>query len=175
MPFARNALHKDFGGAIMSVKSTRVFFVCWISGLAAGALFAVGADPSLLSLVRRAASCRVSTVVLLLTAIFPFLITAYAVYINRFSLLFLVAVLKSFTFSFLAGVIFRSFGSAGWLIQPMLQFSDTVLCSLYCWFCIRSCRDPGKWKRDLIICVIFAAVTVIVDSLLVSAFLRTLV
>lgn len=152
------------------------FAVSWCAGLISGTLFAVGADSSLLSLMRLALSCRVSIVLLFLAALFPFLITAYAVCINRFSLLFAAAFVKALAFSYCGALVYRAVGDAGWLLQPMFQFTDTVVCVAYCWFCLRVCMHPVHSVRgELMICVTMAAIAVITDFILVSPFLGTLI
>ena len=152
------------------------FVICWLSGIALGALFAAGAADPLLSLMRPVFSSRVSIVVLLLSAALPFLITAYAVAINRFWILLTVGFFKGFAFALCACVICRSFGTAGWLVQPMAQFTDTVLGPVFCLFGIRRCLLRNRCgKRDLVICLLICALAVIADYFLVSQFLAPLV
>lgn len=153
-----------------------IFTVCWLSGLLAGFILAAEANGTLLSLMRLAAVSRVSIVWLLLSAALPFLITAYSVFINNFLILFGISLTDAFAFSYCAGVIFRSFGSAGWLVQPMLQFTGTVLGAFFCWFCIRRCSKKRIClKKDLVLCLIISAVVVVIDFLLVSRFLGMLI
>lgn len=148
----------------------------WVLGILLGTLSAVNADDSLLAMMRRAADSQVSIVTLLLSAVLPFLIAAYAVFINRYAIFYAVCAGKAFAFSYCAAVIFRAFGSAGWLVQPLLQFSDTVLSILFCWFCFRRCGgDRFDGKADLAVCMIISAAVVVIDSLLVSSFLGTLI
>lgn len=146
----------------------------WLLGLLCGTLFAVGADDSLASLMRAAASNRVSIVVLLTTAFLPFLITAYAVSINRYAIGSCLALLKGFAYSFCGCVIVRAFGSAAWLVQPMLQFTDMVTSILLCWFGIRCFTRQCSLRRDLAVCILISAAAVVIDYLLVSPFLAAL-
>lgn len=149
------------------------FFGCWLLGLLLGTLLAVGADASMISLMRRAANCRVS-IVLLLTAVLPFLISAYAVSIYRYSILSVLGLLKAFAYSFCGILSVRAFGSAGWLVQPMLQFTDSITTIFLCFFGIRCCVDQTGFKRDLIICILVSVAAVIIDYALVSPYLLSL-
>ncbi len=169
-------------GSILTVRndllkrSVITLVLSWCGGLLAGTLFAAGADESLLSLMRRALSCRVSIVLLFLAAVLPFLITAYAVCINKYLILYAACFLKGLVFSYCAFLIFRAMGDSGWLLQPMFQFTDSVMCTVFCWFSLRCCTIGERLlKRDLMVCIFISALVVIIDFLLVSPFLGTLV
>ena len=123
--------------------------------------------------MRAAANGRVSIVLLLSAALMPFLITAYAVSIKQHTAVWALAFFQSF-FYVLCGVLtVRSFGSAGWLVQPMLQFSDSVASILFCWFGLR-CFSRGDVRKDLTVCVFICIAAVIMDYFLVSPFLVSL-
>ena len=159
------------------VSRQRVFgFLCfWIVGILAGTLAAAGTDDSVLSLMRRAAMCRVSIVGLFLTAVLPFLIAAYAVSIHKDPLLFVFCALRGFGFGYCAWLIVRAFGPAAWLVQPMLQFSDNILMAVYCFFGLWFCSGRGgNLKRWLIACILLTAAVTVFDYLAVSPFLAML-
>ena len=151
------------------------FLTAWLSGILLGALIASGADDYLLSVTRQTFGYRVSVIPLLLCAAFPFLIAAIAVLIERYWIFYLLSLVKGFALSFCACLIFCTFGSAGWLVQPMAQFTDVVLSMVFCLFCIRRCRLGCDVKWDLMFCLIIAAAAAVVDYLLVSQFLAALI
>ena len=125
----------------------------WMLGLLFGTLIAAKIDPISFSLMRRTASSQVSIVDLFIAAAFPFLIAAYAVYINRPKVLLAVCFCKAFGFSFCAFLIIASFGTAGWLVQPLLQFTDIFLIPVFCWFCIRNLSGNKKSLiKDISVC-----------------------
>lgn len=161
---------------LVSRQRVLCFLGFWIVGILAGMLAAAaGADESVLSLMRRAASCRVSIVALFLTAVLPFLIAAYAVMIHKDLLLFASSTLRGFGFGCCAWLVVRAFGSAAWLVQPMLQFTDNILMAVYCFFGFWFCSGRGgSLKRWVIGCIILTAAVTVFDYLAVSPFLVTL-
>ena len=152
-----------------------LFLSAWIVGISAGMLTAIGIDDSILPVMRLAASCRVSIVVLFLMASIPFLITAFAVFIHQYPILLIICFVRSYGFGCLAWLIVRSFGSAAWLMQPMIQFSDGILLVVYVlyglWHCSHWERNP---KRPVLVCMFITAVVTIIDYLAVSPFLVSL-
>ena len=150
--------------------------LCWVVGLLLGTVIAARIDPSSFSLMRRTASSQVSIVDRFIAAAFPFLIAAYAVYMNRPKLLLAVCFCKAFCFSFCAFIIIASFGTAGWLVQPLLQFTDICIIPVFCWFCVRNVSGKRKsWKKDALVCLIFAAITATADYWIVAPFLAKLI
>lgn len=106
-----------------SCKSHLILF--WLVGFGSGVFTAAGAD-NIVSLMRACCDAGVSIVGLLLVPLFPFLISAVAVYFSLPWLLCLTAFLKSFLSAFCACAVFLVFKGAGWLILPMLQFTDLM-------------------------------------------------
>lgn len=152
------------------------FALCWLAGLCLGTLLALSAGSSSFSVMRLAASSRVSIVYSLCCVFLPFLLAAYAVYIHRFALLIFLCFCKAISFSFCALLAVRAFGTAGWLVQPMLQFTDTCLVPVLCWFCIRSISGSStSVRKDLILSLIIGAAAVSMDYFLVSPFLAELI
>ena len=146
--------------------------VFWILGLLLGTLFAAGLDFSAFSLMRRIFSFQVSIVVHLIFAVLPFLICTYAFMIHRQEIVFAVLFCKAFTFSFLAFSVCWIFGTAGWLIQPMLFMPDILLMPLLFWFGMQK----GKaLMRDHIICLGAAVLSVLIHYCVVLPFVAELI
>ncbi len=147
----------QINGALPSRKvpdACQLLVAAWLSGLTLGTLFAAGLDDSYYALMRRLAVMPVSIVLFLIWAILPFLISAYAVLIHKQTILLCLCFAKAFCFSLAAFSFQTSFGSAGWLLQPMLQFSDLALMPMLCWICLRNCRQMEKTAlRDHGICL----------------------
>lgn len=152
-----------------------LFLLSWVVGILAGLLTAAGADESCLSVMRLAASCRVSVVLLFLTAFAPFLITAFAVSIHQYPVLLVLCFVRSFGFGCCAWLTVRAFGSAAWLIQPMLQFSDGILMAGYVLYGLWVC---GHWasspERPALVCMLLCAAVTVFDYLAVAPFLASL-
>lgn len=144
----------------------------WMFGLLLGSLFAAGLDDSFLSLMRRFFAFPVSIVIHLILAVLPFLICTYAFMIRRHEIIFAVLFCKAFSFSFLAYSAFMTFGSAGWLMQPMLQFPDLLLMPTLIWFCLRNTRS---FMRDHFICLGAAVVAVLIHYFAVLPFVAELI
>lgn len=152
-----------------------VFFqmtVFWFLGLLLGTLFAAGLDPAFLSLMRRYFTFPVSIVIHLILAVLPFLICTYGFVICRKEIILAVLFCKGFSFSLLALSAYFIFGSAGWLVQPMLQFSDIMLMPVLCWFCLRNGRSL---MRDHLMCVGTAIGAVLIHYFVVLPYVAELI
>ena len=146
-----------------------------IFGLALGILAAAYTDLSFVSWMRPLLFRRVSIVWLSVFLSFPFLIAAFAVLIKSFDLIYLLIFLRGFGYGFMAWCIVRLYGSAAWLMQPMLQFSDGACLAVLAGASIRWCHGHrDRWLWDLAFCLILVFIAVIVDDRLVSPFLALL-
>lgn len=163
-------MHKSF----VFRRQFPLFCFCSFLGLLLGFAFALRADASLLSWMRLAVKSRVSIFVSLSCAL-PFLIAAHAVLIEQWNLLHLLGFLRFFCWGLCAGICVGTFGSAAWLVQPMLQFSDSVSLLLLCLCCARWCdADKLTPKRDLCIALSVTLFAVVMDYFIVSPYLATL-
>ena len=132
------------------------FCFLWILGLVLGALLAAGSEPSF-AWMRLAAQSRVSIVFFWILAVFPFLLAAYAITVNRQEILFVVCFCHAFFTSCLGVFLHRVFGTAGWLLEPMFLFSHNLCIPLFCWFTLRhSGQRNDTLARDHIICLVIA-------------------
>lgn len=164
--------------AIKRVFSCKTLWValCWITGLVVGTVIAAGTDLSAFSLMRRALFGQVSIVNLFAAAAFPFLLAAYAVFIDRPRLLLLICGIKALCFAFCAYMTAASFGTAGWLVQPLVQFMDLCLVPVLCWFCIRHISGPlNSFRKDIMVCAAAVVAAVSINYFVVSPFLAKLI
>ena len=153
-----------------------ILAVVWLIGLFVGMYLGSNADNSYFLLMRMALNTRVSIVGLLGISCLPFLLSAYAVYLGKPKLILLVCFCKAVLFTSCGYAVLISFGSAGWLIRLLLQFSDIVLLPLYCWFSIRHIHGKETTlKRDTAVCILAAACAGSIDYCLVSPFLAMLI
>lgn len=100
---------------------------CWIAGLLSGTSACLAAGDSLNSLMRGAAARPVSIVSLLGVTMFPFLLSAFAVYISEPWLLLIVSFGDAFVLSFVSLGVMRCGGSAGWLVRWLLVSVQALL------------------------------------------------
>jgi hypothetical protein len=131
---------------------TAIFLTVWIAGLILGTITAAAASNSYFLLMRMAPKSSVSIIGLAVTVLLPFLLTAFAVLADRSLWLYPICFLKVFAFAFCGYGISVAYGSAGWLVRFLFQFSDILSIPILFWFAFRYLRGRGlMWKRDLAI------------------------
>ena len=123
----------------LSSRKTSMILFCfvWIAGLLCGSIIAAQVSDTYLLLMRRAASSPVSITDLLAAVLLPFLFIALSVYISRPKLIYLICFMKACTFMITGFSVIAAFGSAGWLVRLLLQFTDQAALGLFCWFAYR--------------------------------------
>lgn len=131
-------------------KGCRFFLAfSWLAGLACGILVYLSAGNFLLSLMRSTLYVPVSIVGLLCVTTFPFLLSAFAVFLSKPVLLLPICFGKAFLFAFASIGILQAFGSAGWLLRWLLLFSDCASIPLLYWFWLRylpGYRSLSGWE-----------------------------
>ena len=148
----------------------------WVFGLVLGALLAPGGEDPFLSLMRPELTHRVSIVFGLMSASLPLLLAAYAVSIYNAKLLYLISFSKAFLFSYCGFFVYSLFGSAGWLMRLLLQFTDIVSVPVYCWFCIRQVAGKKRLAmKDLIISLLVTLSAAGIDYVLLGPFFAMLI
>ncbi len=157
-------------------RKTVCLWLAFCAGLLLGFLCAVRDGPSYFSVMRLAASCRMSIVGLCASLLLPFLLAVYAASNRQIGLICLICGCKAFGFAYIGHMARGAFGSAGWLIQPVLQFHQICFLPVLCGFCLR--YAPGKkgsLKRDALICLGILALIAAVAYFVVSPFLAGLI
>ena len=97
-----------------------------ITGTILGILCACSTNSPMIPLMRGSAGSSVSIVRLSYALLLPFFaVVLSALYSHSFTLI-PICFLKAITFSFALASLFRSFGTAGWLISGLLMASDAV-------------------------------------------------
>ncbi len=155
-------------------NQTLHFCLVFIAGLLLGAIYARSLSPQKLTLMRQAVFCQSSIVGLLCCSILPFLLAAYAAYIGRRELMLAVCACKAFSYSAAGLALHRVFGTAGWLMQPMAQFTQTVTLPVFCFFILRICAGRRQ-KRSLIVILIITILAAGIDYFVVSPFVAGLI
>jgi hypothetical protein len=164
-------MHKSF----YTFRHSTTLGIYWIAGLLLGILSAVDADPTVLSLMRLTATAQVSIVFVLIRCVLPFLFTAFAVLIQAPFILYAVAFVRCFSCGFVLWLIAAAFGSAAWLIGPMLHFSEMLNLGLLCVVLLRWRQVPfRRIKSELVFCLLVSAWIVVIDHFAVSPFLAEL-
>jgi hypothetical protein len=125
--------------------------------------------------MRMAPNVHVSITGLIASVFLPFLIAAFAAYISVPQLMYPLVFLKMMLFCLCGCCIYNVYGSAGWLVRVLLQFSDCCMVPVLCWFCLRhiSGSAVSLWK-DFVISTVAAGIVGIIDYCLISPFLASL-
>lgn len=152
-----------------------VLAFCYLSGLLSGiSIFrCAGGYPD--SLMRSALSAPVSIVGLLCVNLLPFLFSAFAVFVSRPGLLYLVSFADALVYGFIALGVMRCFGSAGWLIRWLLCFSGSASAPVLYFYWLRNLRSDAFSTSKT--AGIFSLLLLIgsVDFCLISPFLARLI
>lgn len=148
---------------------------CWCGGIFLGMLAGCSAGDVTVSLMRTLGCSGVSIVALFFSQAFPFLISAFAVYISAAWLIYPISFVKAFTFSLCASLLTIAYGSAGWLLRILLMFSDLCLCPALLFFWTRYIRGEARLNwADCVVSVLLIAAVVYLDHSLVSPFLQAI-
>ncbi len=160
---------------ILLIKNQKLhLYLVFAAGLVLGAAYACTVSPYKLSLMRQAVSGQSSIVGLLCCSILPFLLAAYAAYIGRRALLLAVCACKAFLYSAAGLAMYRAFGTAGWLIQPMAHFTQTLSLPLFWYFSLRLCAGR-KSGRALAVILVLTVILAGIDYFVVSPFVAGLI
>jgi len=146
--------------------------ILWCGGLICGIMAAACAG-NLTSLMLTFCQNRVSIVSLLIVPLFPFLISAFAVFYFDFRFLYPVCFLKAFSLGFTARLVMDAFGSAGWLVCGMLLFTDimTAPALLYAWLRFAE-RNRSVYPKVCIGCIAWFVIIVLSDHGLIAPLLK---
>lgn len=147
---------------------TLALYILLCSGL--GASLCVLARDSYLLLMRMASSRRVS-IVGLVVCFAPYLVF---VFIHSKPWLVLLCGLRIVLVSAAILAIFKSFGTAGWLISLLMHFPDICLIPMLIWLFMRS-NGVGVSKRCLAFTVIYILAVGMIYYCLISPFLANLI
>ena len=146
-----------------------VLCVLLSSGLGAGLCMAAG--DSYLLLMRMATS-RCVSIVGLVVCVAPYLV--FVLFHSKPWLVYFVCGLRIFLVSAAILAIYKSFGTAGWLISFLMHFPDICLIPMMIWLFMRSNR-VGIPKHCLALTATFILVVGMIYYCLISPFLANLI
>lgn len=152
-------------------SSTMILAVSWVSGLILGVFTACHASELYLLLMRRAVESPVSIVGSLACVTLPLLFTAFAVYISKPWLIYLICFAKACAFGCTAFSVFCLYGSAGWLVRFLFQFTDLCLAPVFLWFCFQGLRGAQALRSAIPAGAIACGIVICLDFNVVSPFL----
>ncbi len=141
----------------------------WLAGLLIGILLSSQMDRSIFTALRPILSERTSIIYHFAIVALPFLFAAYCIAIHKSKLLFFICFLKAVHFSFCGHLLYHAYGSAGWLVRFLLQFTEIFTMPILFAYCLRniSCGYDSA-QRDLLICLILVAFMSCIDYFVIS-------
>ena len=165
-----------FGRSVLGFQICKyLLIISWTFGLIFGALVARN-SVHLPMMICSIATQAPSLLHLLIVALLPFLFTALAVYLSKPWLIVPIALLKAFCFAFCTFGVVLAFGSAGWLVQLFLLFTDTCVIPILIFSWLRYLSHTERSMRGLlIVCSVAAFSIAMVDYFVISPFLLRLV
>ena len=111
----------------------------------------------------------------LIVILFPYIVTISLMYIGLPQLIPAIALLKSFSFAYVSWILMKDFGSAGWLIQFLMMFSDCVSLPLLWWLWCRFLKSRQASPISLSAPIVIAVILVtIFDHRIISSILSSL-
>lgn len=128
-------------------ESRRFLAFIWVIGLVLGVLVAIFVGEDIHSSMGQVSFNQISIVSLLISTFLPFLLSAFAVYISKPSVIYIVCFLKACSFSFVSLVFSAVFGSSGWLVRGIVMYCDIFSLPILYRFWIR--HITGVIELDL--------------------------
>lgn len=146
---------------------------CWLSGLAFGVFLFCHA--SYFSLMPVTSLRHLSIVDLAVSSFFPFLFSAFSVYISQPVLIFPICFSKATSFSFLFCVVSSFFGSAGWLVGALLFMRAFLLMPVFIWYSMRHISGVASFKwTEIVWILLFCVFLAVIEHYFLSSFLLDL-
>ena len=151
-----------------------IFAICTVCSAGLGVIFAASAGNHYFLLMRKATSCFVSIIGSAVTVLLPFLVSVFIITHSKPWLAYLICGIYIFSLSSTCYAICCSFGTAGWLMQLMMQFPDICLTPVLIWLFLLRLAGQGN-RRILAWCFGFALAVGMIDYCVISPFLANLI
>lgn len=128
--------------------------LAWIAGEVIGYFVGSQVPDTVISLMRAPTFGRVSIVWLFFSAIFPFLLSIAALRLSLKRLLTSLVFLKAYGFVYSICCLGFAFGSAGWLMQLLYFFTDTLCTLIFLWFILTYPKfSKARQYHRLLLCL----------------------
>lgn len=164
-------IRRPFGFFKSRIFLLTILFLSWIIGVFLGGAVFYLSKPSFVALMRSASCCTVSIVGLFILIVIPFLISAIAVFCSCPFLIFPLCFLSALSYGVCSFAVFASFGSAGWLAQLLIMFSENcAVLSLFVLWSQSICSSFHIKPSLFGICFSVAVIAGIIDFVFVSPF-----
>lgn len=165
----------SFKIAFLHNLSTFLLPCAFLFGFVTGCTVACNDSIIYNSLIQCAAAEPAALTALMGHVLVPFLLTSLICRSGRTELLHILCFLLAFIYGTIAIFVIRAFGSACWLVHPLLLFTATTTLAALFHFWFRCLSDrTQKMQQELLFSVGFAALSSAVDYFVISPFLSRL-
>lgn len=143
-------------------------FAGWIVGAGAGVIAFRANKALFLSLMRGASVNTVSVFGTLVSIIVPFLVTVFCLRRNAWFAVYIIVFVEAMSYSVCSSAIFYLYGSAGWLVQFLLLFSQNASVVLLFVLCFNWLHRSMRSTRFIYASMFAALVCSAVNLFLIS-------
>lgn len=141
----------------------------WLLGLISGAAVAWKTAIIHTSLTQSLYYSDLSVVGFLAMLIFPYLLSAVLFRTSIGKCVFLLILIKAYSFSWSSVTFLLTFGCAGWLFRLLFMFSSCLTSVLLLWYWIRNFSNDRKGKKsDLFLCLVLTLIIGFIDFSIIS-------
>ena len=152
-----------------------ILAVLWALSFLVGCLFYLSARSVFSPLMCGVVKSFVSIVSLLFCTLFPFLLSAFAVFLSCPWLLILVGICKSFLFGFLSLGLVLTFGGGGWFLRFLVLSADILTFPLLFWYLHRNLLTiPKSFLEESVLVISLALLMGIANYVYILPFLADL-
>lgn len=165
--------HTSFFSA---VRSPVVHLItAWITGLISGYCLCLLIECSVNSLMGSVVISRTSIVGLIIVLVIPMMISYFAVRYHLRYLIYLTAFFEALILGFCSSAVYLAYGNAGWLVRSLLLFSGSICSVAHIWLWLRQVSGKRRaFRVDFAVCMGVVALTGVLDYLIVSPYLVSL-
>ena len=149
------------------------FVLCWSIGLTIGLCAGFGNSLSFSCYLYQAANHLPAWPIV--TTILPILAVWFCLFQNLPGLIYPIMFLKAFADGVIFVCISYAFGSATWLLGPLLIASDRAATVIQLWFASRFLEGTGdKLHRTFLFCLLMIIAAIMLDHFVIAPYLISL-
>jgi len=139
----------------------------WFTGLLFGILLCSLKSYDSVGILHRAVIDTPAPFALFLVCVLPVALTAIAVSLPLFGLIYPTVVLTAVSHGFSGTVIYIAQGSAAWLLRPLLLFSASCTSVLMWWLLLQD-EPKRRLRKNVILAGVLSCVIFLIDLLVIS-------
>ena len=146
----------------------------WTFGLICGAGFASTTELNISLWMYSFLNSRVSILSLLFWMFIPFIISLFAIRFNQGWIIHILALIKSFLYSYWRCLMIYIFVRAGWFVNLVVFFSDSCCILLLLNYWISGLFQMGHWTyKPFLVSLLLSGIICVFDFLFIATLLTT--